>query len=63
MNRWQHNICHSCWEERAPGRIPYRTVRIKEERCCFCGATNQDAIYVRERPDHPELLCKGEHAE
>ncbi len=63
MNRWNHSICHRCWNEKHPGR---EAVVLREEFrdekpecCCFCGAAHGSGIYVRKNPD--TLRCKGNH--
>lgn len=61
MNRWTHNICRPCWYKLNPARFP---VAIKDPDvavCCFCGAKNEDGIYIRHDPKN--LRCGGEHHE
>lgn len=54
MSEWTHNMCRKCWNERHPNRRPATLVGLLESEmmstCCFCGARNQDGIYVRADP-------------
>jgi hypothetical protein len=64
MSRFTHAICTACWRYRTakagqPGRVATRVTDAHEEACCFCGASTQAGIYVRENP--LGLRCRGEH--
>lgn len=58
---WTHNICDDCWEERNPGRAPFKLDNRPPECCCFCNQIHRSGIYVRHDPDDPALRCKGDH--
>jgi hypothetical protein len=63
MPDWTHNQCIDCWTRANAdtGREPIRLKKPEREPCCFCGALNQDGIYVRADPKSAAIRCGGEH--
>jgi hypothetical protein len=53
------NICAECWEKKYGAAFPRHLFGQRKEKCCFCGAENDDEIYIRENAE--TLQC--EHAE
>jgi hypothetical protein len=47
---WTHSICLKCWHKRHPGMVPHVVIDANLDLCCYCGAANQDGIYVRQDP-------------
>ncbi len=54
---WTHSICWDCWRAKEGQRQPVRNTSRHWEMCCFCGATHDSGIYVRE--DQRLLKCAG----
>lgn len=47
---WTQPLCDSCWQERNPGREPFRMVSGESEQCCICGQDTGSGIYERINP-------------
>ncbi len=58
MSRWTHNMCISCWRSLRPLReFPVQRLQLSTDLCCYCGAENNDGVYVRQDPT--EVACEG----
>jgi hypothetical protein len=57
--QWRsHSICDACWGRREPERVAVRVVDREYVKCCFCGATHQSGIFVREHVEKaPFCTC------
>jgi hypothetical protein len=53
------NICKDCWEKTYGDAYPRHLIGGLKKKCCFCGAENEDEIYIRENAE----TLKCEHAE
>lgn len=42
-----------------PGREPVCVADASLEKCCYCGGTTREGIYVRESPTR--VPCGGQH--
>lgn len=47
---WTQPICAKCWYMRNPDREASRLLEPEVERCCHCGESTNDGIYVRIDP-------------
>lgn len=57
MSAWTHNMCISCWRALRPLRQIPSHKPGSTDLCCFCGAENNDGIYVRDDPTN--VACEG----
>ena len=60
VSKWNHVICGACWKRREGDRQPCRMVGGDKDKCCFCGGTTTEGIYVREDP--MGVACGGKHS-
>lgn len=47
---WTQPICRICFGDRKPGRVPVRVLYTDPEKCCDCGTTTDEGIYIRVDP-------------
>lgn len=47
---WNQPICLGCWWVRNPERKPYCLIDPEQERCCDCGRSTTEGIYIRIDP-------------
>jgi hypothetical protein len=43
-------LCNACWEEKNPGRMPVTVKDSTIEKCCLCGNSTKDGIFIRIDP-------------
>jgi hypothetical protein len=64
--KWNHSICARCWKPFCAGkgfrpRDPVALMGSRLAKCCFCGDTNEDGIWVRW--DSSTVPCDGKGPE
>lgn len=61
---WNQPVCDDDWEQRNPGREPYRfSEEVRElEVCCYCGKTTRSGIYVRIHPSEVPYPAKDDES-
>lgn len=54
------SMCKNCWREKYGNAYPVHLLGNWKETCCYCGAENEDGIYVR---DNAETIGCHHHQE
>jgi hypothetical protein len=50
MSTWSQPLCRTCFAVLHPGRVPVQVLYTDAERCCLCGTSTDEGIFVRIDP-------------